>query len=254
MQPGLVAIAQVLALLGTVAGGLALIGATIVLVLLHRQRLARWTALGATALGATYGAVLLCASAVSRTSALAPGAPKVFCEIDCHVAFRIDTATRDGDRVRITLREEFRRNSIGAQRGDAPLTPGTRRVVLIDADGQRYRATSVTTLSAAPLYAPIRPGEAHVARLHFDVPRDVALRSSKPTIPSARCSSPTSAVCFTPRCCSASTRSSRAADHHVSSSLPVARVARTLAIRSSGVNGLPMKLWRASSGSDSPAW
>ena len=176
-MPGLIAIAQVLAFLGTVGATLLAAGAVIVFMLWRQAQWARLAAIAGVGVLGIYAAALFALSAVSPSTLIASGQRKVFCEIDCHVAFDIvSPVERDGDTVRLTLREEFRRNSIGPRRGDAALTPGERRIALIDENGHRYLPDRSHALQSAPLFAPMRPGEEHRAELRFAVPANVTLR------------------------------------------------------------------------------
>ena len=165
------AMAQILALLGTAASVVLAFAGTVVLVLLGRTHWARLTALSGASLAALYAALLFLASATSHTTVLPKGATKVFCEIDCHVAFDVpDGARRDGDTVTITVRESFDLASISERRGNGALTPGVRRMVLVDDAGTRYAPTQVQGLSTSPLFSLLRPGESHQALLRFVVP------------------------------------------------------------------------------------
>jgi hypothetical protein len=176
-MPGLIAIAQVLAFLGTVGATLLAAALVIGCLMLRRTRWAQLATIAGVSVPGLYLVALVSSGALSNTSTLPGGARKVFCEIDCHVAFDVVSAVdRDGDTVRLTLREEFRRNSIGPARGDGPLTPGERYVALVDEHGRRYVPDRVHPLQAAPLFAPMRPGEQHRAELRFVVPSGVALR------------------------------------------------------------------------------
>ena len=177
MQPGYIAIGQTLALLGMVATVVLALAGTVVLLLLNRVHFARIAALfGIGVLGA-YMAVLLTLSLTSRTTILPPGQLKYFCEIDCHVAFDvISEPLRVGDTLRLTLRERFRRETISERRGDAPLTPGTRIIALVDENGELFPPIARHQLDAAPMFAPMRPGESHREELRFFVPADRKLR------------------------------------------------------------------------------
>ena len=170
-------VAQTLAFLAVAAGLVVALAATMVCLLIGRLHSARRAAQSGVSLAAGYLALLLVASATSRTTVLPFSASKVFCEFDCHVVFDLpDGAWRADDTVTITVRESFDAASISRERGDAPLTPGSRHIVLVDDAGQRYGATTVRTLSASPLFATLRPGESHRAQLRFLVPRAVPLR------------------------------------------------------------------------------
>ena len=170
-------IAQTLALLGSAAGILVAFGAAVVLLLAGRRYWARLSALSGVSLAAVYAVLLLAASATSRTTVLPPGAPKVFCEIDCHVRFDLaDSAWRTRDEVVLTVRETFDANTVSPRRGDAPLTPGARRIALVDENGHHYAPTVVRTLGEATLFAQLRPGQSHRAELRFAVPASTPLR------------------------------------------------------------------------------
>lgn len=177
MTSQLTVIAQTLAFLGGAAGTLLAFAAAVVLLLLGRRHWARLSALSGASLVALYAMLLFAASATSTTTVLPPGAPKVFCEIDCHVAFDLaDSAWRTDNEVVLTVRETFDPTSVGPRRGEGPLTPGTRRIVLVDDDGKRYAPVAVRALGDATLFAQLRPGESHRAQLRFHVPAQTALR------------------------------------------------------------------------------
>ena len=177
MQPGYIAIGQTLALLGMVATVLLSLAGMVVFLLLNRIRIARIAALLGMGVFGAYAAVLLTLSLTSQTRTLPPGQLKYFCEIDCHVAFDVvSQPVRIGDTLQLTLRERFRRETISARRGDAPLMPGTRIIALVDEKGELFPPIESHQLDAAPMFAPMRPGEAHRAQLRFLVPADAKLR------------------------------------------------------------------------------
>lgn len=176
-MPGLIAIAQVLAFLSAVGATLLAAAVVIGCLMMRRTRLAQLATIAGVSVPGLYLVALVGSGVLSPTTTLPSGVRKVFCEIDCHVAFDVvSAAARDGDTVRLTLREEFRRNSIGPNRGDAPLSPGERYVALVDERGRRYEPDRVHPLQAASLFTPMRPGEQHRAELRFVVPAGVALR------------------------------------------------------------------------------
>ena len=153
----------------------------------RRQLVAR---LAASALGAIvfgYAAVLLGVGAFSRQHVLAPGEWKYFCEADCHIAYSISgvrqvapaegapAATLAGDRrivVRVTT--WFDPHSIAPWRGNGPLSPGHRSVVLMDSAGHIYPPLSPGAAGASPastpLATPLRPGQTYSTDFAFDVP------------------------------------------------------------------------------------
>lgn len=100
--------------------------------------------------------LLLCGvSLASSEKALPAGGWKYFCEIDCHIGYSIsgvETAGAIGPEMRQTsahgqfvivrLKVWFDEHTVSPNRGDAPLTPNPRRVVLVDADGRTYAQSS----------------------------------------------------------------------------------------------------------------
>lgn len=172
MTSTLGAIAQVLAFLGTAATVALSLAAALLLVLLHRADWARRALAGGALLAGGYALVLLVVGASARTRVLGAGQPKAFCEIDCHVVYEvIASSPNDSGRYAVTVRELFDPESISPRRGDGPLTPGTRYFALVDDTGRRYEPTSVRMLDRDPLFASLRPGQAHRARLAFALPR-----------------------------------------------------------------------------------
>jgi hypothetical protein len=182
---------EILAFLGTIAltGGGVL--ATIALAVAGHRRGAGIAAGGLTAVVAGYAALLLAVGAFSRERVLHPGEAKVFCEIDCHLAYSV-SGTRTASDVSgvhaargtfwlVTLRTRFDERTIAPWRGDAPLSPNPRRVRLVDARGRAWpidpaaqHALAAAGAAGAPLDTPLRPGESYETTLAFDVPPDAA--------------------------------------------------------------------------------
>ena len=156
--------------------------------------LARKLGIAAALLVMVYGMALLGASAASREWALSPGEEKYFCEIDCHLAYSVAGVQKAqtigagsarksaaGTFFIVNVRTRFDEHTISSHRGDSPLTPSPRKVILIDGQGQEYLVSqdaqrALDTLSGArqtPLTAPLRPGESYITSLVFDIPSGV---------------------------------------------------------------------------------
>ncbi len=174
MTTTLGAIVQVLAFLGTAAAIALSLAATVLLVLLHRAGWAKRAFAGGALIAGSYAVILLVVGASAGTRVLGVGHAKAFCEIDCHVVYDvIASLPDDSGRYAVTVRELFDAESISPRRGNGLLTPGTRHFALVDGSGRRYEPTSVRMLDREPLFASLRPGEAHRARLAFALPRGV---------------------------------------------------------------------------------
>ena len=138
-----------------------------------------------------YGATWAASGLVSTERTLAPGERKIFCEIDCHLAYTVvaleraqelghgPAATRArGEFWVVTLQTWFDPSTISRERPrDATLTPNPRRVVMVDAAGHRYPIAPAGRRAleepSTPLDTPLVPGESYRTRLVFDLPPDV---------------------------------------------------------------------------------
>ena len=138
-----------------------------------------------------YLLVLCGVSLVSRKKVLPPGGWKYFCELDCHIGYSVSgvatTAAIGSDQqptpaqgqfVIVRLKIWFDPRTISPHRGDGPLTPNARRVVLVDANEHAYAefplgaaAIARAQNEAGPLRQPLRPGQSFVRDIVFDVPR-----------------------------------------------------------------------------------
>jgi hypothetical protein len=144
----------------------------------------------AAAVVGAYAVALVGVGAASRERVLGPGEVKVFCELDCHLAYtvsrvRVVTAV-DGTRARgayylVTLRTYFDERTIAPWRGDAKLWPNPRRLRLVDSVGRAWlpdpaaqRALVAANAAGTAIETPLRPGEAYQTTVAFDVPPDVA--------------------------------------------------------------------------------
>jgi len=177
-------------------GSILLVGASfLVLVYGTVRRSSFFAKVGGGAALAVLGAYFLLLGGVSAASSekvLPRGGWKYFCEIDCHIAYSIigvETASAlgpemqqtsaAGEFVIIRVKTWFDERTISAHRGNGPLTPNRRRVVLIDDNGRNFApsAEGQATLgrvggASTPLTQPLRPGESYTTDLVFDVPRD----------------------------------------------------------------------------------
>jgi hypothetical protein len=180
----------VVAFLGT-GLALALLFLGLVFAVATRRRvLAKWLA-GAGLLGAgLYAGALLFISLTSREENLRKGDLKYFCEIDCHLAYSLEEASRTkvlgtppltaaagGTFSVVTVRTWFDPGTIASFRGNGPLTPNPRAVFLVDESGRRYgvspagqKALEESRGPSAPLTRILRPGDSYTTTLVFDVP------------------------------------------------------------------------------------
>lgn len=138
--------------------------------------------------------LLLCgASLASSEKLLPPGGWKYFCEIDCHIGYAVSGVqtvavigpemqqiSAKGKFVIVRLKVWFDERTISPNRGDGPLTPNPRRVLLVDDSGRSYARSSEGEAALARLNSlqvaldqPLRPGQSFKKDLAFDVPRDV---------------------------------------------------------------------------------
>ncbi len=182
----------VLLFLGTVF----LLGVSLLVLLYGALRRSTFIAkLGAGAVASIAAGYFLLLSGVSLASSeetLPPGGQKYFCEIDCHIAYSLigaETAAALGPEIEQTfaqgrfvvlrLKTWFDESTISARRGNGPLTPNRRRVLLVDESGQSYppsakgqAAFARLGRSSTPLGEALRPGESYATDLVFDVPKD----------------------------------------------------------------------------------
>ena len=134
----------------------------------RRRLLAQRLAAGAMGAAVVYGVLLLGASLLSRERTLAAGEKKYFCEMDCHLAYSVDSVSSRAGSVTVGIRTWFDPATIAPFRGDAPLLPNPRAVFLVDEKGLRHAPST----SIAPLARALRPGESFLTAVSFDVPAD----------------------------------------------------------------------------------
>ena len=173
-----------------------LIGASL-LVLLYGavRRSPFFTKLGAGAaftIAAGYLLLLTSVSFASSEEVLPPGDMKYFCEIDCHIAYSligVQTAAALGPEMRqisargkfviVRVKTWFDERTISAHRGNGPLSPNRRKVLLVDGRGRGFAPSSVGQMAfdringpSTPLTQALRPGESYTTEFVFDVPKD----------------------------------------------------------------------------------
>jgi len=124
----------------------------------------------------SYFGALVGVSLASPERTLAVGGWKYFCEIDCHIAYSVQNsytaatlgpeasqAVAKGMFVVVKLETWFDANSISKFRGDGPLTPGSRRIFLVDNAGRQFEPWPGGKTAAldpgTPLATALRPGE-----------------------------------------------------------------------------------------------
>jgi hypothetical protein len=160
----------VLLFVGAVLTGAFLVILYVILRLIKRGQPARitlWALLSGVGL---YLLLFVGASLFSHNRVLAPGEEKHICEIDCHLAYSVvgskAESLADGHvRQTVTVKVRFDEETISARRSrSAPLTPNSRYVALVDAQGHKYPG------SVDGLRRPLVPGESYTTDLVFDVP------------------------------------------------------------------------------------
>lgn len=182
MPSNTVAVLSTLAFLGTL--GLVLLALVVaVWGKTHANRsLARRGLQGAGGLSVLYLAVLMLVGAASREQVLPVGSEKYFCELDCHLAYRVEQVTpireaQGGETTwAVRVRTRFDERTISSRRSrEAPLRPNPRKLELIDANGLRYAEADtlepmIVADSSTPLTRELKPGESYTTTLLFVLP------------------------------------------------------------------------------------
>jgi len=136
-----------------------------------------------------YSVLLFGVALASGDKTLPPGSRKYFCELDCHIAYSIESTqgastlgpeskpiTAHGRFVVVRLKTWFDEKSIAPFRGNGPLAPNPRVVFLVDDRGCSYQpapqAAAALQVSSTPLTEPLRPGESYLTTFIFDLPAD----------------------------------------------------------------------------------
>jgi len=176
-------------------GAVFLTGVSILVLLygsLRRSRLIAGNgAGGALIVIAGYGLLLCGVSLASSEKVLPVGGWKYFCELDCHIGYsvsgvqttaavgpEVQPTSAQGQFVIVRMQVWFDEHTISPTRGDGPLTPNARRVVLVDSNGRAYARSSEGEAALSRVKGeeitfrrPLRPGQSFVKDLVFDVPK-----------------------------------------------------------------------------------
>ncbi len=162
--------------LGSAAVVLAGAASAGILAALGRRRLARIAAAGALGVAVVYGVLLLGASLLSRERTLRAGERKYFCEMDCHIAYSVESeaTSESGGRI-VTVRTWFDPATIASTRGNGPLTPNPLALYLVDESGHRHPPSEAATRTwdaghpgSTPLTRELRPGESYTTAFAFE--------------------------------------------------------------------------------------
>jgi hypothetical protein len=146
----------------------------------------------AITVAAGYFLLLSGVSLASSEQNLPPDGWKYFCELDCHLAYSLVGAqtaaalgpetqqvSAQGKFVVLRVKTWFDERTISAHRGNGPLAPNRRKVLLVDDTGRSYAlspegqaAFARLGQNSTPLTQPLRPGESYTTDLVFDVPKE----------------------------------------------------------------------------------
>jgi hypothetical protein len=164
----------VLLFLGAVAAAVVLGAVYLFARVTKREPLARGSVrllLGGAGL---YLLLVLIGSFTSHGRVLAPGEEKHICEIDCHLAYSVAASKAEslaGGLVRhvVTVKVRFDQQTVSSGRSrTASLTPNSRYVALVDAEGHEYPG------STDGLRRVLIPGESYTIDIAFEVPMKAA--------------------------------------------------------------------------------
>lgn len=143
----------------------------------------------AVTIAAGYFLLLGGVSLASSEQTLPPDGWKYFCEIDCHLAYslvgaqtalgpELQQTSAHGKFVVLRVKTWFDERTISAHRGNGPLTPNRRRVLLVDDTGRSYEPSPEGQFALArsgnrstAMAQALRPGESYTTDLVFDVPK-----------------------------------------------------------------------------------
>ena len=162
----------ILLFLGLVLGGGALVATYLFARITKREPLGRIALRLLVGGVAAYAVLLVVASVASRSRVLAPGEAKHICEVDCHLAYSIagvkaESLTDGRVRRTVTVNVLFDKETISSRRAlDMPLSPNSRYVALVDAEGHRYPG------STEGLQRRLIPGESYTTDIVFETPAD----------------------------------------------------------------------------------
>ncbi len=143
-------------------------------------------------IAAGYFILLTSVSLASSEKVLPPGGWKYFCEIDCHLAYsligaqtaavrgpELQQVSARGQFVVVRVKTWFDERTISAHRGNGPLAPNPRKVLLVDDTGRSYETSADGQFALArsgnnstTMTQALRPGESYMTDFVFDVPKD----------------------------------------------------------------------------------
>ncbi|MEO8633684.1 MAG: hypothetical protein ABI587_00265 [Gemmatimonadales bacterium] len=149
-----------------------------------RKALERHAILGAGAGVGVYGIALLGAGLSSQPKVLPVAAEKYFCELDCHLAYRVVMVrplSGGEGRWEFLLQTRFDETTISARRSRVdPTWPAPRRVTVIGSDGESYPLeASADAQGSRALTEPLAPGAHYITRLEGELPSGVVPQQLK---------------------------------------------------------------------------
>jgi hypothetical protein len=175
--------------------GLVFTGLAFLYGIIARKRWVMRTSAALAVCGILLYATLLFGFSLSSTErVLAIGGQKHFCEIDCHIAYSVTSVTTaselgsgekrtaaTGKFYVVRIQTWFDPSTIAPFRGNGPLAPSPRRVLVTDEYGDEFnpsqpgqRAFELTPgATTTPLTTPLRPGESYSTDFVLDLPADV---------------------------------------------------------------------------------
>jgi hypothetical protein len=176
---------------------------TMLILFFSRRQWMRYASIAVTVLVVGYAVLLVGFSIFSREHTLAQGEEKYFCELDCHVAYSVQSVERvkaiggtvaHGEFYVVTIRARFDEHTTAPWRPrDVPVTPDPLRFALVNADGVAtspsaagQKAWDSLHRASPTLFSPLLPGESRQATFVFEAspmqnPRLLASFQSFPT-------------------------------------------------------------------------
>lgn len=150
-----------------------------------RRAWVRYSLSASVVLVMAYGGTLLAFSVFSHDRTLATGEEKYFCELDCHLAYSVQTVERvkrigdtvaNGEFYVVTVRGRFDETTTAPWRPrDVPVTPNPLSFALVDDHGDAIgvstpgqKAWEAAQGASPSLLEPLRPGESTEATIVFD--------------------------------------------------------------------------------------
>lgn len=127
-----------------------------------------------------YLVVLAGVGLASHERVLPVGAEKYFCELDCHLAYKVEQVVpvpaSGGETINwaVKVRTRFDERTISPRRGNGPLWPNPRLLSLIGSDGRGYAAEAGLDPSligsSTPITTELKPGESYTTWVGFVLP------------------------------------------------------------------------------------